>query len=207
MMAHVPNLLTLLRIAAAPVLILLLNDDRYGLALLVFALAGISDGLDGYIAKRFGYESRLGGLLDPLADKVLIVSTCVMLMIKGVIPLWLLVTIGFRDFMIIGGFLLLTVLYGQLQLKPSVISKVNTVMQISLVVGALLARAAGVEMQLLIDFLVAAVLFTTLASLVHYTWLCVVSDTTELAESRTETYGDTLGSPTKEVIITDHRPD
>ena len=74
MLSHVPNLLTLLRIGAVPALILLLWERDYEFALAVFVLAGLSDGLDGYVAKRFGYVTRLGSILDPIADKMLIVS-------------------------------------------------------------------------------------------------------------------------------------
>ena len=90
---QLPNLLTLLRIGAVPVLILFLYEGRYGAALVVFVIAGITDGLDGWIAKRFDAVTRLGSILDPLADTMLIVSTYVMLTLAGDIPFWLLLLI------------------------------------------------------------------------------------------------------------------
>ena len=72
--SQLPNLITISRIALAPVLILLLKDQEYAASLAVFVIAGVSDGLDGFIAKRFHFESRLGSILDPLADKILLLS-------------------------------------------------------------------------------------------------------------------------------------
>jgi cardiolipin synthase len=184
MTAHIPNLLTLLRIAATPVLIVLLNDGHYDLALGLFIIAGISDGLDGFIAKRFSCQTRLGAMLDPVADKIFIVSTGVMLAIKGDIPLWLLVTIGFRDLVIVGGFMLLTLLHGQLQMQPSFLSKFNTVLQIALLVAVLLTKAANLQIDGLITILVATVFVTTVLSGVHYVWLWGLRRPRDLVESR-----------------------
>ena len=127
---QIPNLLTLARIAAVPVLILFLYEGRYGAALAVFVLAGITDGLDGWIAKRFKCVTRLGSILDPLADKILIVSTYVMLVLAGDLPFWLILLIGFRDLGIIAGVLVMNTLNGHVQMQPSLLSKVNTFLQI-----------------------------------------------------------------------------
>ena len=100
--SYIPNLITVLRIAAAPVLVLLLDSQAYNLALIVFLAAGISDALDGFIAKSFNFESEFGAILDPVADKILLVSSFVMLTLLGHLPFWLLVIVGFRDILIAG---------------------------------------------------------------------------------------------------------
>src|SRR3970040_1587860 len=109
---QLPNLITIARIALAPVLILLLKDEEYAASLAVFVIAGISDGLDGYIAKRFHLESRLGSILDPLADKTLLVSSYVMLMLLNHLPFWLMLAVVFRDLLIIGGYLIYSSMRG-----------------------------------------------------------------------------------------------
>jgi len=134
-MTNLPNTITLSRIALAPVFILVLKDGDYLTALAVFLIAGISDGLDGFIAKRFNLTSRLGAILDPAADKILLISAYVMLTVMNHIPFWLMLTVAFRDFLIIGGYLVYTSLMGAVQMRPSYLSKLNTFMQISLIIS------------------------------------------------------------------------
>ncbi len=170
MLSQIPNILTLARIAATPVMILLLQDRAYEGALIVFILAGLTDGLDGWIAKRFDFVSRLGAILDPIADKMLIVSAYVMLAILGDIPFWLLILVGFRDVMIIGGYLILENLEGSVQMRPSIVSKVNTFLQITLVIAVLLERTGWLPVMPLVGVLIAAVTLTTVLSGAHYVW-------------------------------------
>jgi cardiolipin synthase (CMP-forming) len=167
---HLPNLITLARIALVPVLILLLKDQDYPAALLVFLIAGASDALDGYLAKRLGVQSRLGGVLDPAADKLLLVSSYVMLTILGHIPFWLMLAVAFRDVLIVGGYLLYTSHAGPVKMRPSILSKLNTLMQIALVGLILAKQAAGIDWPLLVDLAVYAVLVTTVTSGAHYLW-------------------------------------
>ena len=101
LLSQIPNLLTLVRVAACPMLVLLLYEGRYELALYLFIVAGITDGLDGFIAKRFDCESKFGAVLDPSADKLLIASAYIMLAFLGDIPFWLLILVVFRDLVII----------------------------------------------------------------------------------------------------------
>ncbi len=169
--SQLPNLITLSRIALAPVLILLLKNESYGAGLAVFLMAGLSDGLDGWIAKRFNITSRLGSILDPLADKILLIGAYVMLTLLGFVPFWLLLCVAFRDMLIIGGYLVYTTLVGPVQMRPSLLSKFNTLMQISLIVVILGQQAAGVSYPLLTIGLVYAVLITTVASGTHYLWI------------------------------------
>ncbi len=183
-MSFIPNLLTLLRAAAAPVLIVLLEDKAFHLALLVFILAGASDGLDGYIAKRYHFETRLGAILDPVADKVLLVSGFVMLTILDLIPLWLLVTVVFRDVLIVGGYLVLVTLNGSVQMQPSAVSKVNTVMQISLLAVILAQQAQWIAIPMLTTVLVSGVFATTVISGAHYVWVWAFGKHSDVAAKR-----------------------
>ncbi|MGA8259156.1 MAG: CDP-alcohol phosphatidyltransferase family protein [Arenicellales bacterium] len=169
--SYIPNLLTLLRIAATPVLIMLLKYGVFPGALLLFVLAGISDGLDGYIAKRFQYQTRLGAVLDPLADKILLVSCFVVLTVMGHIPFWLLVVVVFRDIVIVGGYLLLVILEGGVKMSPTRISKLNTVFQICLIAAVLIKLAIGTQFQTVIPVLIGLVTITSVWSGVHYVWV------------------------------------
>jgi len=169
--SHLPNLITLSRIALAPVLILLLREQDYVSSLVVFVFAGVSDGLDGFIAKRFHLTSRLGSILDPLADKILLVSAYVMLTLLEHVPFWLMLTVAFRDLFIIGGYLVYTSMVGPVQMRPSLLSKFNTLMQIALVIVILLQQALVMVYPMMVEGLVYAVMATTVASGVHYIWL------------------------------------
>jgi len=168
--SQLPNLITIARIALALVFVLLLYDGDYLPALVVFAVAGFSDGLDGFIAKRFHYETRLGAILDPAADKLLLVSAYVVLTVLEHLPVWLMIVVAFRDLLIIGGYVVYTSMYGAVQMHPSAISKFNTFMQIALVVVVLLEQAIGASYPGLIQLLVYVVLITTVASGGHYLW-------------------------------------
>ena len=172
--SQLPNMITISRIGMAPVLILLLKDQQYAASLAVFVVAGISDGLDGYIAKRFNFVSRLGSILDPLADKTLLVSSYVMLTFLDHVPFWLMLTVAFRDLFIIGGYIIYTSMIGQVQLRPSGLSKFNTFMQIALVIVILAQQALHLVYSPLVDVLIYAVLLTTVASGVHYLWIWLV---------------------------------
>jgi cardiolipin synthase len=171
LLSQIPNLLTLLRIGAAPVMVVLLRDQSYQLAFLVFLLAGISDGLDGYLAKRFNWISRLGAALDPVADKMLIISAFVMLALLDRIPFALLVAVAFRDLLIIGGYIMLVTLNGNTRIQPSLISKLNTFLLISLICLVLTDLAQWLSLLGLIELLVWAVGVTTIWSGIHYAWV------------------------------------
>lgn len=163
---NLPNLITLARLLAVPLAISLIVDGSYGIAFWVFAGAGISDALDGYIAKRFDARTRLGALLDPLADKTLVASVYVTLGLAGQLPNWLVILVVFRDVMIIGGFVLIQSTTAPRHFDPLYISKVNTAVQIALV-GFVLARlglgaADGVITELLVG---TAAVTTTLSGM------------------------------------------
>jgi len=173
-LSYLPNIITLFRISMVPVLILLLKERHYEAALWTFLLAGVSDGIDGYVAKRFNCTSQLGAVLDPIADKLLLVSVYVMLTLQDIIPFWLLLCVAFRDLLIVGGYVVYVTLHAQVQMRPSYLSKLNTFMQITLALAALLAESWGWPGQGWLHALIPAVFVTTLASGAHYLWLWVV---------------------------------
>ena len=181
-LSHLPNVITLARVALVPVLILLLKDQDYTAALIVFVVAGLSDALDGYLAKRLNVQSRLGAVLDPAADKLLLVSAYVMLTVLGHIPFWLVLVVAFRDLLIVGGYLLYTSHAGPVKMRPSFVSKLNTFLQITLVTVILAQQAAGLAW-LPAEALIYAVLASTVLSGAHYLWLWLIKKDIEAAQS------------------------
>jgi len=171
---QLPNIITLARIALVPVFILVLVDRHYGWALAVFMIAGISDALDGYLAKRLQVQSQLGAILDPAADKLLLVTAYVMLTILGHIPFWLTLAVASRDVLIVGGYLVYTSHAGPVRMRPSAASKLNTLMQIGLVCLILAKQAAGISLPWLVTGMVYAVLVTTVVSGAHYLWAWMI---------------------------------
>lgn len=171
MLSQIPNLLTLARIAVCPILVLLLHNGNYEMALVLFLAAGITDGLDGFIAKRFDCVSKFGAVLDPVADKLLIASTYIMLAILGDIPFWLLIVVMFRDLVIVVGYFIFVLMGIDIPMRPTYSSKINTFVQISLMVAVLLQKAAIIQAPLIVEFLIFGVLITTVVSGIQYVWL------------------------------------
>jgi cardiolipin synthase len=165
---NIPNLITLSRLMSVPLMIWLIVGHEFGVAFCVFILAGISDGLDGFIAKRFDCRTRIGALLDPAADKALLSSVFVALGIEEFLPNWLVILVVFRDVTIIGGFVLLQALMAPRNFDPLYISKLNTLMQIALV-GYVLGRLGlGFRDGLLTEILVWLTAVTTVLSGLSY---------------------------------------
>lgn len=133
----VPNLLTILRILLTPFLVWLLLDNRLNDALLVFTIAGVTDGLDGLIARVFHQKSRLGAYLDPLADKILLVSSFILLGHLGLVPYWLVIIAVSRDAIIMLGVLMLMFHQVHMEVKPVFLSKLTTLSQLLAVLAAL----------------------------------------------------------------------
>ena len=129
----IPNLITGLRILLVAPFLWLLLEERYGAALLLFIIAGISDALDGFLAKYYGWTSELGGLLDPIADKLLLMGAILALGWLNELPGWLVVLVILRDIMILGGAVAYHLLVERFQAAPLLISKLNTLMQLTLV--------------------------------------------------------------------------
>jgi cardiolipin synthase len=134
----IPNLITLARILLVPVVVWAITAGAMKIAFLLFLAAGVSDAVDGFLAKRFNMTSELGAYLDPLADKVLITSIYVALGITEAIPRWLVILVVSRDLLIVGGIMLAWILGNPMKVKPLWVSKLNTVAQI-LYAGVVLA--------------------------------------------------------------------
>lgn len=167
-----PNLITLARLLSVPVLIYFVLLGEVAVAFWIFVLAGLSDAVDGFIAKRWRCETTLGTYLDPLADKLLLMAAFVTLGLQGSLPLWLVILVVSRDVMIVGGALLYHQLTRNLRLRPLRVSKVNTATQILLVAVVLGQPALGLALPQLQGALVWLAGFTTLASGLAYvvTW-------------------------------------
>ncbi|HRN83607.1 MAG TPA: CDP-alcohol phosphatidyltransferase family protein [Hyphomicrobium sp.] len=129
---NIPNLITLGRVILVPIVFWLLVSGETQLAFFAFLLAGVSDAVDGFIAKRFGLATELGAYLDPLADKLLLVSVFVALGVMGALPSWLVIAVVSRDILIVIGVMLSWVLDHPMRIQPLAVSKANTVAQILL---------------------------------------------------------------------------
>lgn len=140
-------------------------------SLIVFLVAGITDALDGWIAKRFNAQTQLGAILDPLADKALLVSTYVMLSMMQLIPFWLMVVVVFRDMVIIAGYVIMEMFFGSIKMAPLRISKINTFMQIGFILAVLTTLAWQLELEFLIEILSYVVLLTSVASGAAYSYI------------------------------------
>lgn len=163
-----PNLITALRILlVAPFAWALLNGV-YGFALFLFALAGASDGLDGYLARHYGWHSALGAVLDPLADKLLLVTAYLALGALTFVPVTLVVAVLARDVIIVAGAGAYRLWFGHLEVAPSLISKLNTALQVALAVVAIASYGLDWLPAWSADVLVVAVFASTLLSGAHY---------------------------------------
>src|ERR1700752_32446 len=139
----IPNFITLGRILLVPIIIWAIASDQMELAFAVFIVAGVSDAIDGFLAKRFNMTSELGALLDPLADKALLVSIYVALGIWGALPLWIVILVVSRDIMIVSA-VIVSWLFGKpVPMKPLMVSKLNTVAQVAL--AALILASLGLN--------------------------------------------------------------
>ena len=177
MLIYIPNLLTLCRIGLVPWLLVLLHSQQFSLSLLVFLIAGVTDALDGFIAKRFNAQTYLGSLLDPLADKGLLLSTYIMLGVIGLVPFWLVVAVVFRDVVIVGGYLLMVLFFGKVKMQPLFISKINTFTQISYILVVLAALMMSYDISLIQPALDYSVLLTCVISGLAYVYIWSINAT------------------------------
>jgi cardiolipin synthase len=142
---NLANLITLGRLLAVPLVVWLILSGDYQLTFWVFAAASVSDAVDGYIAKHFNQRTDLGALLDPIADKALIVSLFITLGLAGDLPTWLVILVVFRDLLIVGGFILAATLTQPITWQPLMISKINTALLLVLVTAMLAKLAFGFD--------------------------------------------------------------
>ena len=169
----IPNLITLARIVMVPVIVWAITANHMLAAFVLFMVAGLSDLVDGFLAKRFGMATKLGAYLDPLADKAMIVSIYVALGIAEAIPRWLVILVVWRDIMIVAAVLLSWLVGKPVDLKPITVSKLNTLAQVLLAVVVLATLGFAVDADLLINALIATVTALTLASIALYLALWV----------------------------------
>lgn len=167
-LSWLPNAISLLRIALVAPILLLILDGRFDLALLLFFVAGISDGLDGYLAKTFNWHSRTGALLDPIADKLLVGGTFITLAVIHRIPVWLAVLVVFRDVVIIGGATVYNFLIKPVEGEPTRVSKLNTVFELFFILFVLSNAAYDWPDPITITILGAAILVTVVISGLDY---------------------------------------
>lgn len=164
---NLPNIISLGRLLIAPVIVWLMLTGKFEGAFWLFLAAAVSDAVDGAIAKRFNMVTLLGSYLDPIADKVMLVSVFLVLGNLGFLPLWIVLLVVFRDVLIVGGALLLWMLERSFRMEPLMISKVNTACQIALAVTVLGLIGLGVSVAIwtaLVDILVIVVAATSIAS-------------------------------------------
>jgi cardiolipin synthase len=160
----IPNLITIARLIMVPIVIVMIMQQRWAAAFILFVVAGVSDGIDGFIARHFNMKSEFGAYIDPLADKSLLVSIYVALAVVGAIPSWLAIIVVSRDAMIVSAVLLSWVMSRPVEIKPIMVSKLNTVAQIGFAAFALAANAYGVELGGLEEIVMLAVATLTVAS-------------------------------------------
>jgi cardiolipin synthase len=170
-LSRLPNLISAGRIALVGPVAWSLVEQRYGLTLVLFTVAGVSDALDGFLAKRYGWITRLGSLLDPLADKLLLVTVFVLLAWGGMLPTWLVVLALLREVLILGGALAYRLRVGPFEGQPTLASKVNTFLQIALVIAILVDRSLGQLPGGLLGGLELAVVASVVVSGAQYVWL------------------------------------
>jgi len=164
----IPNIISFFRILLTIPVIWALLEQNFLLALVLFFIAGVSDGLDGFLAKHYHWQSRLGGLLDPLADKALLVSAFLCLGGMGVLPPWLVALVIFRDVLIVSGALAYSIQVEQLNAEPSLVSKLNTLLQIVLVLVVVVHHGLLPMPEMLLQGLIWSVTATTVLSGIAY---------------------------------------
>ena len=169
-MLNVPNALTILRVLLVPGFIILLIDHHHGWALFFFVTAGITDGVDGLIARITQQRSTVGAYLDPIADKLLLTSAFVTLAILGLIPSWLTVLVITRDVIISLGFVLLVLIDRKPEIKPTILSKVNTVLQV-LTIAIVLYSEMHASFVTLAPFMITFTACTTILTGLHYIYV------------------------------------
>lgn len=173
MIRHLPNLLTILRLAAAPVIATLLLHGHYAASLGVFVFAGLSDAADGFLAKRYGFDTPFGVYLDPVADKLLMLVSFVVLTAIGASPLWLTVLVIARDVVIVSAIALARFLVLPLKIAPSLLGKASTAIQVCYIGILLIMLSLHVEAPKMLNGAAFAVGVMTLASWLSYAqvWL------------------------------------
>jgi len=168
---HVPNVLTALRLVAAPATAVLVAEGHFSAAFGLFAFAGLSDAADGYLAKRFGLTTRLGRLLDPAADKALMVALFVTLALLGFVPAWLAAAIIGRDLLIVTGLAIALASGAPIAIRPLFIGKVSTALQVIYIGLHLASLAFDFELGSLVPADAYGLAAVTFLSVAGYGWV------------------------------------
>ena len=188
---NIPNFITLGRIISVPVIFWLLLSGQNKIAFFVFVCAGISDAVDGYLAKRFNWTTELGSYLDPLADKLLIVSIFIALGVRDELPLWLVIAVVSRDILIVAAVLLAWLLDLPVRIKPLAVSKANTVAQIVLAATVLADQAFALGLdtaRLVLVWITGALTLISLAAYLRAWFMHMTGD-----DSRQDDAGMRIG--------------
>ncbi|MGH6762742.1 MAG: CDP-alcohol phosphatidyltransferase family protein [Phyllobacterium sp.] len=169
----IPNYITIFRFLVVPGIVTALLSGKYEAALAGFLVAGFSDAADGYIARQYNQGSVLGSYLDPIADKLLLVSVFVVLGYLGELPVWLVVLVVSRDILIVGAVVLATIIGHAIAMRPHLVSKANAVFQLALAALVLAEMALDLQLSAMRTVLVGAVALLTVASATAYllTWI------------------------------------
>ena len=170
-MFSLPNLITVLRLALVPVTGYFLLADEYGLALIVFLIAAVTDLIDGFIARRFELASELGATLDPIADKLNMFVATVLLAWQGLLPLYLAIAIVLRDVVIVGGAFAYRFTLGHVEIAPTMLSKVNTFLEFAVLLLVMTSAARWIESDAWFPVAFAVVFTTVIASGIQYVWV------------------------------------
>ncbi len=166
---NIPNLLTLIRIVLVPIFVILIMQGSFSSALAVFVIAGITDGLDGFLARILNQQTVLGSYLDPLADKALIITSFVILSVLEIVPGWLAVVVISRDCIILFGVSVLFLMSVPIEIRPTYVSKATTVMQLLTVFFVLVSKfQPGYTNSMVIETLFWGTAFFTVVSGFYY---------------------------------------
>jgi cardiolipin synthase (CMP-forming) len=160
----IPNIITVFRLILVPIVIVMILQEEWGWAFALFAIAGISDGLDGYIARQFDMRSEFGAVIDPLADKALLVSIYITLAVVEVIPSWLAIVVVSRDIMIVMAFMVSWMMAQPMAVKPLFVSKVNTALQIAFAAFVLGGLAFAFDLSWFIDLFTILIVLLTIVT-------------------------------------------
>lgn len=164
---YIPNLITIARILAVPFFIWLLVDQHFERALLVLLILGLSDALDGFLARCYGWKTTLGAYLDPIADKIMLLSIFLTFALMGWVPWWLTLLVVARDILLMLGAIYYHLVTRQLSMEPLSISKINTFMQITLAVSLVYNQVINVN-DFFLNIMMTLVVSTTLMSGFEY---------------------------------------
>jgi cardiolipin synthase len=177
-MRNLPNLISLMRLLLVPLTVWLIISEAHAAAFAAFLAAGISDGIDGFLARRFGWRTRLGAYLDPLADKSLVVSVFLTLGFLKVIPAWLVIIVVSRDVLIVGAVVLARLIDQPVRVSPLMLSKVNTAAQLGYIIAILGLAAAESPVAPVVDYgTIPVALLTVLSGAAYlHAWLRHMAD-------------------------------